>query len=937
MEFFVGQRWISHTETQLGLGIVTEVASRRVKILYPAVNESRIYAIDTAPLSRIRYNLGDTVIDSDEQSILVTEIREEGDLITYCGKTAANEHKEIHELDLSCFVQFTTPQQRLFSGQLDKNKNFVLRIETLQHIHRLQQSPVKGLLGSRTDLLAHQIFIASNVANRHAPRVLLADEVGLGKTIEAGMILHHQLHTGKASRVLILVPDSLIHQWLVEMLRRFNLSFSIFDQERINALLDEGHPNPFESEQKILCPLSLVSQESEAQQHVLSTSWDMVIVDEAHHLSWSEEHVSPEYRCVEQLAQQCESLLLLTATPEQVGLDSHFARLRLLDPARFHNLETFQKEQTGHTQLNMLIQQILADEPLTHEQQTQLEQYLGESCSNQASDNIAMLLDRHGTGRVLFRNSRAAVKGFPNRVANPYPLEITESYPLDKRQIYPEMSFADDSWLEQDPRVSWLVSKLKSLKPNKVLVICHHAETAVQLDNYLNLRMGIRSTSFYEDLSIIERDRAAAYFAEGSNPDELDSGDGAQVLICSEIGSEGRNFQFSHHLVLFDLPLNPDLLEQRIGRLDRIGQKHDIQIHIPYIKNTAQEVLFRWIHEGIQLFTQSCSAGYEIYNNFSIQLNQLIESASNINSDSLDTLIKDTISFTSITMQGLHEGRDRLLELNSCNKPQAQRLIEQIEKEDQHELLSDYMEKVFDQYGVDTDFHSEHSYILRPGDHMHGNFPGLREEGNTITFSREKALRREDMEFLSWEHPMVSESMEMIQNSEFGNTALAVINLESLPKGTLFVETWHAINIIADKRLQLERYLPTHPTRFLIDNSKKDFSQLLPFEKLNPLCNSIPKKTALAIAEKTRAITQEIISISQKLAEQKIINIKASAKQKMMDDLSSELDRLQSLQKVNSNIRNDEIEYLKNRIQLSEEQIGRARFQLQGIRLIINN
>ena len=937
MEFIVGQRWISHSETQLGLGIVTEVASRRVKILYPAVSESRIYAIDTAPLSRIRYNLGDNVVDSDEQSILVSEIKEEADLITYCGKTAANEYKQIHELDLSCFVQFTTPQQRLFSGQLDKNKNFALRVETLQHLHRLQQSPVKGLLGSRTDLLAHQIFIASNIANRHAPRVLLADEVGLGKTIEAGMILHHQLHTGKASRVLILVPDSLIHQWLVEMLRRFNLCFSIFDQERINALLDEGHPNPFESEQKILCPLSLVSQSSETQKHVLSTTWDTVVVDEAHHLSWSEQHASPEYQCVEQLSQQCESLLLLTATPEQVGLDSHFARLRLLDPARFHDLEAFQKEQTGHTQLNTLIQQILKNEPLTQEQQNQLEQYLGESCSSEASENIAMLLDRHGTGRVLFRNSRAAVQGFPNRVANPYPLDASENYKLEKNQIYPEITFDDDSWLELDPRVAWLVEKSKSLKPNKVLVICHHAETAIQLDNYLNLRMGIRSTSFYEDLTIIERDRAAAYFAEGSNPDELDSGDGAQVLICSEIGSEGRNFQFAHHLILFDLPLNPDLLEQRIGRLDRIGQKHDIQIHIPYLKNTAQEILFRWIHEGIQLFTQSCSAGYEIYHNFSSQLKQLIESADNIDLKILNALINDTASFTCKTMQSLHEGRDKLLELNSCNKHEAMKLIERIKTEDQHQLLSDYMEKVFDQYGVDTEFHSEHSYILRPGDHMHGNFPGLREEGNTITFSREKALRREDMEFLSWEHPMVSESMEMIHNSEFGNTALAMITLESLPKGTLFVETWYAINIIANKRLELERYLPMHPTRFIIDSNKKDYSQLLPYDKISPLCSSIPKKTALAIAEKTRAITQEVLLTSQQLADKKMAKVKIAAKEKMINDLSSELDRLKSLQKINANIRNEEIEYLQNKIQLSGEQIDRAQFQLQGIRLIVNN
>lgn len=102
---------------------------------------------------------------------------------------------------------------------------------------------------------------------------------------------------------------------------------------------------------------------------------------------------------------------------------------------------------------------------------------------------------------------------------------------------------------------------------------------------------------------------------------------GAQVLVCSEIGSEGRNFQFAHHLVLFDLPLNPDLVEQRIGRLDRIGQNHTIEIHVPYLANTAQEVLFRWYHEGINLFKQSCSVGFSIYQTFVDELNPLLKKA----------------------------------------------------------------------------------------------------------------------------------------------------------------------------------------------------------------------------------------------------------------------------------------------------------------------
>ena len=110
------------------------------------------------------------------------------------------------------------------------------------------------------------------------------------------------------------------------------------------------------------------------------------------------------------------------------------------------------------------------------------------------------------------------------------------------------------------------------------------------LENTLRTREGIRCTVFHEGMSLLERDKSAAYFAD---PDT-----GAQVMLCSEIGSEGRNFQFSHHLVLFDLPLNPDLLEQRIGRLDRIGQKNVVQIHVPYLQDTPQRTLIRWYHEA---------------------------------------------------------------------------------------------------------------------------------------------------------------------------------------------------------------------------------------------------------------------------------------------------------------------------------------------------
>lgn len=241
MTFKTGQRWISNTESQLGLGIITAVQGRTVSINFPAAEEERIYAIDNAPLSRIIYKEGDEITTNEQQKLEVTAVNEYQGLLLYTGTDETGTEFHITELSLNCFIQLNTPEQRLFSGLLDKiGFPFKLRIETLQHTSRLQ-SKVRGLLGSRTNHLPHQVYIANEVAQRHAPRVLPADEVGLGKTIEAGMILHYQLHTGRANKVLIVVPDTLIHQWLVEMIRRFNLYFSIIDQNRYDDL-----PNPDE-------------------------------------------------------------------------------------------------------------------------------------------------------------------------------------------------------------------------------------------------------------------------------------------------------------------------------------------------------------------------------------------------------------------------------------------------------------------------------------------------------------------------------------------------------------------------------------------------------------------------------------------------------------------------------------------------------------------
>jgi len=933
-EFIIGQRWISNTETELGLGIIVGIEGRQIKISFPAASEQRLYAMQSAPLSRIEHKPGETIRTQDEQSFQVISIEQhEGRLIYHARDKEGQEH-QIDELDLNCFIELTTPKQRIINGQLDNLKAYRLRCETLLQLHRLQQSPVKGLLGSRTNLLPHQTYIAHEVAKRYAPRVLLADEVGLGKTIEAGMILHYQLHTGQANRVLIIVPNTLTHQWLVEMLRRFNLRFALFNQERLQAL-NEQEGNPFESEQLIICSLDKLTRDPDLFNNALAADWDMVIVDEAHHLHWAEGDEGHDYRCIEALANKCRGLLLLTATPEQVGAASHFARLRLLDPARFHDLDSFLNEEQGYQQLSETVNVLLdkQDESLTDETLALLKTYLGEEAPKDTNPGIeeresivTKLLDRHGTGRVFLRNTREAIKGFPERKLHSYSLTCPELYSslTGKQTLFPEMEIGNDAWLKQDPRVQHLIDLLNGLRTEKVLVICANAKTATGLEKYLQLRVGIRSAAFYEGLSIIERDRAAAYFA--------DTEVGAQVLICSEIGSEGRNFQFAHHIVLFDLPLNPDLLEQRIGRLDRIGQTEVINIHVPYIEHSAQDVLFNWYNEGLNIFTESCAAAYAIYEKFEIPLNESLDNPAT----DITSFIDETKSHTNDVKQAMHDGRDRLVELNSCRKDIAEEIINNIREEENPHLLMNYMEGMFDTYGVDHEEHSEDTWILHPSDHMRtGYYPGLGDDSITITFDREKALIREDMTFVSWEHPMVFEAIEMVLKSEIGNTYITTIEMEGIEPGTLLLETFSSINTIAPKQLQVDRYLPITPLRTLISKDQKDYSKILNHKKLNLLCMKIERQTAHAIIKQIKTELEQMIDFAIKFSQSRLPKILEEAQQRADSLLTAEIDRLKQLQKKNASIRNEEIEFLENQLHACTEVIANAKYELQAVRLVI--
>jgi len=555
---------------------------------------------------------------------------------------------------------------------------------------------------------------------------------------------------------------------------------------------------------------------------------------------------------------------------------------------------------------------------------------------------VEHLLDRHGTGRVLFRNTRAAVKGFPERQLNAYPLGLPEQYQQLEYEapaelLSPELLYQQDSpathWTQFDPRISWLVSKCAELSPQKILVITASATSALDITQHIKMQTGLHATAFHEGLSIVERDRAAAFFADFET--------GSQILVCSEIGSEGRNFQFAHHLVLFDLPVNPDLLEQRIGRLDRIGQTETINIHVPYFENSAQAVCFRWYDEALHAFKHTCPAGHSVFKRVQHELYETLAASNSntkINSRNaapLDELLEKSIKHYQELSQSLQRGRDRLLEYNSCRPAVAQDIKQRADAEDRSSQLAEYMDSVYDCFGIDNELHSEDCFIITPTEHMISQFPGLTEDGLTITYDRNIALSFEDAHYISWEHPLTNTAIDMVLTNEMGNTSVTAMEYAGVKAGSVLLECLFSLESAPIEELQSNRYLPPTLIRVVCDERGADHNLKLPHKNVNELRQFVDTGVGNKIVRAKKKILKAMLQRSEKYAELKSAKLLEQAHQHATETLSKEINRLKALSKVNPNIRAEEIAFFEKQLSMLTEVIDGANIRLDAVRVIV--
>jgi ATP-dependent helicase HepA len=461
--------------------------------------------------------------------------------------------------------------ERLAAGDIDEAEDFLTRLDILHLLATREAGGLGSFLGGRVRLFPHQLHVAERATARIPVRWLLADEVGLGKTIEAALIMNRLLHTRKIDRCLVVAPEALTVQWLGELWRKYHQVFTLLDAPRLaDVARDFGAGfNPFDVHRRAVIALESLVERGELIGQAVSAGIDLLVVDEAQRLRRRPGHPGePEYRAVAPIAALGRHVLLLSATPLEDDAHGFFRLLQLLRPDEF-------------------------PEPLDVETRLASGVPLPPCTSSTRRVDIGGLPPRvpiaidlppEGGIHTLGAGRAFQARLAPSTVARPDPVAARRAVDRVRRALASgaalkavlgpdeiELRQEADAMDRSDPRLAWLAAQAVHWRGanEKTLVFVAHRETLEMVREALSARAQLATGVFHEALSSARRDTEVERFR---------ADDGPSLLVSTEAGGEGRNFEFCHRLVLYDLPWKPSAVEQRIGRLDRIGRRMPVDV-----------------------------------------------------------------------------------------------------------------------------------------------------------------------------------------------------------------------------------------------------------------------------------------------------------------------------------------------------------------------
>jgi len=469
------------------------------------------------------------------------------------------------------------------------------------------------------------------------------------------------------------------------------------------------------------------------------------------------------------------------------------------------------------------------------------------------------------------------------------------------------------------------VRLLEVHRDDKFLLIATSRAKIEAIDAALRTRTGTTVACFHEAMTLLQRDRAAAWFAQDA---------GARLLLCSEIGSEGRNFQFAHRLVLWDLPLDPDLIEQRIGRLDRIGQTHPVTLHVPALPGTAQEALLRWHAEGTRVLRECPADGRELLHRFGAELTRIARAhaeAGESDDPELDDLVSETATAHAGLSEAIRSGRDRLLEL-AAQHAGGEVLLQAMRAADGDETSQALMQQCFEPFGVHVEDLGDCSFLLDPEFLSTDALPGFADGPRRGTFDRALALAREELDLLRMDHPLIAGAFDLLLAGEFGNASFLVDS--ALPARSVLLEALYVVECVADVRLDTPRFLPPTPLSVCIDSrlATRDYTPSAP-----SLARA--RERTPDVSRYRRYLVQLVppmLEAAEALAAERARDVTGAAVADAREVLDARLQRLRALAAINTSVTQDEIAAAESTRERTLAALTHARPRLDAVRMAVS-
>ena len=717
-------------------------------------------------------------------------------------------------------VRAQGPLEAIAGGQVGGASAFRLRAQ-VGRLEALRRADSLGaLLSSRIHVLPHQVGAAGRILTDRIPRFVLADEVGLGKTVEAGLVFAGLRQIGLADRVLVIVPEHLAFQWLAELFHKFNALFTLLTEERVAEM---GGPAAALARSPLaIVPLERLRDDPDLVDAACHVPLDLVVVDEAHHLV-----DDSLYAAVEPIARASFGLLLLTATPVRLDPREYFRLLGLVEPVPTASLDAFLAQlmlQERHAQVARALlggqdvdraaselRALEPDDPV-------FTAGTGSDREERRRELLAHLADRYSLSSRLIRNRRVKVGAFTERV-------------LRREDV------------GAGTKVEAVTALCVRLAAEGEKVLVFHASPEALREVQAGMARAGKEGLLYDQADTIEaRDRLVARFRDP---------DGPMVLLSGESGGEGRNFQFASHLVCLDLPESPLTLEQRIGRLDRLGQHRPVQIHV--LAEPGEDGFLADLYEReIGIFSEPVGGLDSV-------LASLPSELAALRAQPPEARQAFRAQLAARVAQGRrvqHEGYDPILDLRSAALPELSRLIGNAFRRlgepppsdpgaggeaaqeallalsrSLEERLEDVCADVARRVGVDVDTDQnvhpfEVSFTL--GAHMRIEaLPGMEipEEPATHlgSFWRETAVARDELEWFATGHKLVEALVGLVRDGDAGRTA--AFRSSGAPRRGALYTRWHLAwpapaDLAPGARVpsrQAARYLEEAPIAVVVD------------------------------------------------------------------------------------------------------------------------